>query len=324
VCPGNHDINNPDARSFQGEGSSPVDSVTPEQFAELYDDFGYGQALERHPDSLSYLAEPSPGLWVMAIDSCKYRDNLSGEPPVSEISGALSESTLGWIEAKLGEARQKGKRVFGFMHHNLVEHFTLQSTLTGLGDEYVVDDWLNVSRRLSQAGLKLVFTGHYHAQDVTRQSWEGSDLFLFDVETGSLATYPDPFRIVDLDAEGRVGIESRFIESIDYDTDGVAFPDYSRSFLQSGIEGLAVGYLQFLGVSEEVAAQMKPVAVETLLAHYAGDENPDESSRQLVQGYVASGDLAVALLGGYLESLQTDLAPADNQVGLNMDTGEVE
>ncbi|MBN1652510.1 MAG: metallophosphoesterase [Deltaproteobacteria bacterium] len=322
VCPGNHDINNPDARSFEGETTIPVDSVTPEEFAELYADFGYRQAIERAPDSLGYLAEPVEGLWVLAIDSCKYRDNLASG--ISEISGALSESTLSWIERVVAEAKQKKKSFFGFMHHNLVEHFTEQSKLPLLGDEYVVDDWMQVSRRVAEAGLRLVFSGHYHAQDITKQSWQESDLFLFDVETGSLITYPDPFRKVSIEKNGRVEITSEFVDSIDFDTDDLDFLEYSKRFLHSGIDNLAVDYLNLLGVSERDALAMRPIAVETLLAHYAGDEDPSEQSRLQVEGYMASSDLGVSVLAGYLKSLQTDLPPADNDAIFNIETGEIE
>lgn len=322
ICPGNHDINNPDARSFEGETASPVPSVSPEEFAELYADFGYGQAIERDPDSLSYLVEPVEGLWVIAIDSCKYHDNLS--TGVSAIGGALSESTLGWIEDRLAEADEKNKLVFGFMHHGLVEHFTNESSLPYLGDEYVVDEWQVVSQRLFEAGLRLVFTGHYHAQDITKQSWQESDQFLFDVQTGSLVSYPNPFRTITLSADGRVEIASYFIESIDYDTGELGFGDYSRGFLVSGIDGLALTYLALMGLSEQDAEQVRPVAVESLVAHYAGDENPSAQSQNAVEEFVASSDAFVSLLAGFLQSLQTDLPPSDNDVAFDIETGEIE
>jgi len=322
LCPGNHDINNPDAQSFDGETASPVPSVSPEEFVDLYADFGYEQAIERDPDSLSYLVEPVEGLWVIAIDSCKYQDNLS--TGVSAVGGALSESTLGWIEDQLAEASEMNKRVFGFMHHSLVEHFTNESSLPLLGDEYVVDEWQVVSQRLSEAGLRLVFTGHYHAQDVTKQSWQESGQFLFDVQTGSLVSYPNPFRTITLSAVGRVEVASHFIESIDYDTGESDFRDYSRKFLVSGIDGLALTILALFGLSEQDAEQVRPVAVESMVSHYAGDENPSAQSQNQVAEFVASSDALISWLAGYLQSLQTDLPPSDNHVTFDIETGEIE
>lgn len=322
VCPGNHDINNPDAHSFEGENALPVPSVSPDEFAELYADFGYDQAIERGPGSLSYLVEPVEGLWVIAIDSCKYQDNLSTGIP--DVSGALSEATLGWIEDKLAQATEEDKLVFAFMHHGLIEHFTNQSILPGLGNEYVVDDWQTVSRRLSEAGLRLVFTGHYHAQDVTERDWDEDGQFLFDVETGSLVSYPNPFRTITMRIEGRVEVASHFVDSIDYDIGDSDFQDYSREFLVSGLDNLALSYLALLGLSEQAADQVRPVAVESLVAHYAGDEDPSEQSRQQVEEFLESSDPAVAVVAGFLDSLQSDLPPPDNDVAFDIETGEIE
>ncbi len=322
VCPGNHDVNNPHALSFDGDSTSPVDNVSPEGFAELYADFGYDQALERHADSLSYLIEPVEGLWVLALDSCKYGDNATNNS--SEVSGALDESLLSWMEAKVAEAEQQGKKVFAFMHHGLVEHYSGQSTLPGIGTPYVIDGWLSVSQRAAEAGLTLIFTGHYHAQDVTRQSWEGSQAFVFDVETGSLISYPNPYRMVSIDPGGRVDITSAFIDAIDYDLGGQSFPDYARQFLAEGFGGIAEAYITAFGVPADTVQELKPVAVEAFMQHYGGDEDPDQQTLQAVEEYLASSDPIIAVLGGYADGLLTDLEPADNQVIFNMQTGEIE
>ena len=69
VVPGNHDILNPRASRYVGGSSEAVASVTPAEFAALYGDFGYDSAVSRDPDSLSYVAEAVPGLWLLALDS---------------------------------------------------------------------------------------------------------------------------------------------------------------------------------------------------------------------------------------------------------------
>jgi hypothetical protein len=65
VIPGNHDINNPDAFSYDGETKTPVPTITKDEFATLYQQFGYGEAVARDPNSLSYVAEPVPGLRIL-------------------------------------------------------------------------------------------------------------------------------------------------------------------------------------------------------------------------------------------------------------------
>jgi 3',5'-cyclic AMP phosphodiesterase CpdA len=65
VVPGNNDILNPDAFSFTTEPPVPVNSITPEQFAEIYGNFGYGEARYRDNNSLSYICEPYTNLWIL-------------------------------------------------------------------------------------------------------------------------------------------------------------------------------------------------------------------------------------------------------------------
>ena len=69
-----------------------------------------------------------------------------------------------------------------------------------LFSDYLLDDWATVSKLFADAGMRMVFTGHYHAQDVVKRSIKTADTpsFIFDVETGSLVTYPVPYRIVTL------------------------------------------------------------------------------------------------------------------------------
>ena len=73
VVPGNHDINNPDAVRFTGATTHRVPSVSPQLFKAIYRPFGYGEAIEQDRHSLSYVAEPVKGVWLLAIDSCKVR-----------------------------------------------------------------------------------------------------------------------------------------------------------------------------------------------------------------------------------------------------------
>ena len=45
----------------------------------------------------------------------------------------------------------------------------------------------------------MVFTGHMHGNDISKYSLNNSDLY--DIETGSLLTYPSPIKIINVDRE---------------------------------------------------------------------------------------------------------------------------
>jgi DNA repair exonuclease SbcCD nuclease subunit len=61
VVPGNHDINNPASSSYKGNKATFTDNISPEQFKNIYNSFGFSEAISRDKDSLSYVVEPVPG-----------------------------------------------------------------------------------------------------------------------------------------------------------------------------------------------------------------------------------------------------------------------
>ncbi len=321
VVPGNHDINNPHAKAFDSDTPTEIDSVTPDEFEDIYSTMGFGDAIERDDNSLSYIAEPVSGLWVFCLDSCKYDSNYNDGSP--ETSGAFSDETLSWIIENIQTAKEKNKTIIATMHHGMIEHFTGQSQLTGLGDEYVVDDWETVSETLAAQGLNLVFTGHYHAQDAVKRTMD-DDSFIFDVETGSLVTYPIPIRYVSIAEDNSVEISTELVEEIDYDTGEDTFPDYAYDYLVNGLTVQAPYYLiNGFGLPTETAAEMTSYIVSAMVAHYSGDESPTTEDLTAIATYMADSDSTVAMVGSVLGSLWTDLAPSDLNFGFSLDDGVV-
>ncbi|WP_419660786.1 choice-of-anchor I family protein [Desulfosarcina variabilis] len=313
VCPGNHDINNPHAVSFNGDTTASVPTVTPIEFADIYNEYGYGEAIERDPASLSYLAEPVPGLWVLALDVAIYEDNLSNGTP--ETGGAFRPETLTWALEKLAEARTMGKQVIAIEHHGITEHYTGQSTAFA---DYVIDDWQTVSATLANAGLQMVFTGHYHANDITETTTDDGLPTLFDIETGSLVTYPCPVRFVSVTQTG-AAIHTEYISKIDYDTGDVSFPEYAENFLYEGLLGIAQYTLtNQYGLPEAQTTALAPYVADAFAAHYIGDETPDAATLAFIQGLLSDSDATVQFLGQSLYSLWTDLPPADANTFLDL------
>lgn len=316
VVPGNHDVNNPHAYAYADTEEIPTDTVSPETFAEIYGDFGYDEALYWDTDSLSYIAEPAPGLWLFALDSCRYDENLTLGKPVT--SGRFSETTLNWILTNLEKAQIQGKKVMAMMHHGLLEHFTGQSQANP-GSEYVIESWGTVSETLAKAGLSLVFTGHFHAQDITSETWEsdGKTYTLTDVETGSLVTYPSPFRKVTRYLNDEYRIESQNITEISYDTAPLTFAEYAEDYLESGLYDLARYSLTLpadqggYGIPAQQAEMIAPMITDAFKAHYTGNENPSGETLAAISTFLGSSDPTTLILGQTLYSLWTDPEPDD-------------
>lgn len=309
VVPGNHDVENGISRRYTKEGAEPVKTVSPAEFKKIYADYGYAAPLDADAASLSYVVEPVPGLWVLALDSCLWRKNKPGKHPVTD--GRFSGQTLKWIEEMLIRAKQQEKAVLAFMHHGLMEHYPANEKYYG---EYVVDNSDTLTRLFAAYGVRLVFTGHFHAQDITAKNPEQQESRVFDVETGSLVTYPCPYRTVAFSGHGTCTIESRFIESIDsVDTD---FPDYARDFAFRGIVGLADKALEEYWVSEKGRDILAPQIAEAYVAHLEGDEKPPEEVLT-TKGTGLMGRIVVFFQKDLVQGWQTDFWPTDNRLTID-------
>lgn len=315
VIPGNHDINNPHAMSFSGATATPVPTVSPAEFSSVYYQFGYGEAKATDANSLSYVVEPVPGLVLLGLDSCKYADNFTKNYPVT--SGAYSAATQAWIVDQINAARSAGKQVIAMQHHGILEHYMGQSQAFS---EYVIDDYQNVSESFAKAGLGLMFTGHYHANDITEKTWTDTGDKLYDVETGSLVTAPCPYRIVTLHGNNAAQVETKQVQEIDYDTNGLAFPEYAQQFLYEGLMGIAQYTLKMqYGLPDAQVAALAPLVANAFQAHYAGDEKADATTMSTINSFIGSSDPTTKFLGQTLYALWTDLAPADNRALLSLD-----
>jgi hypothetical protein len=115
-----------------------------------------------------------------------------------------------------------------------MEHYAGQKTLFS---EYVLDNYQDIDQLFASYGMKVVFTGHYHAQDVAGTTLPAGSLF--DIETGSTVTYPCPYRIMNLDSGGVLTVNSYRITNINYNLGGQDFQTYAASFLQTGLMGIS-------------------------------------------------------------------------------------
>lgn len=298
---GNHDINNPDAKKFVKDKTMKTETVQANKIPVIYSQFGFAEALYRDPNSLSYVAEPINGLWVIAIDANKYSDNV--DKPIT--SGAIKPATLTWVKAKLAEAAEKGKMVVGMMHHGLVEHYSMQNAVD---PGYVIDDYPAVADQLMDAGLKVIFTGHYHATDITKRT--KGDKFIFDVETGSTVTYPCTYRMLTIkDNKFRFEFQPILPYSI---PNGDAY-NYSVKYL-----GIYFTYLlTYRGFPPADAAALAPAFAGSAMTHFAGDEPAIPMEINYVINML-KGNTQTYALGLAMESLWSDLGVPDNNVTLNM------
>lgn len=313
VVPGNHDIMNGHAKRYRGDTTEPVDTVSSEDFRKIYAAYGYAAPVASDKASLSYVVEPVGGLWVLALDSCLWRKQKPGGNPITD--GEFTNETMQWIEDILIRSKREKKAVIAFMHHGIVEHYPHNEKFYGA---YIVNNAEEVAGLFAAYGVRMVFTGHFHAQDITLHRQKDGKQFVFDIETGSFVTYPCPFRVVSISKGQQARIESRFIGSIASMRQG--FRQYARRYVFEGTVGMADKALKGYRVSKKDMRVVSPVVAEAYVVHLTGDEKKPE--KMFPEGLGLMGKVVMRFQGNLIKGWYTDLPPADGRIVIDLKTGE--
>lgn len=284
VIPGNHD--------FWDAGVA--------DFKEIYQSFGYSDAIAQDTLSASYVAELNDEYRLLAIDSTK-----PGQSP-----HGMTQARVDWIEAQCKQAATDGKKVIAMMHHNLIEHFVLAKTLHKTA---IVEGDVALAEVLATNGVKYIFTGHTHDTDIAAYTAEDGSV-IYDVVTGALFSYPCPYRVVNF--SDSVTFETRKVQSVDVSllppgitenaiemakTDMV---QYSKICTWIGVRNTIAGYAsasslkRLLKLDKEKDAAMWGIVdkVGTKIAeslNWSLNASNAEEGSMSIEGYLAEYDIEV-------------------------------
>ncbi len=206
VINGNHDLYNyTDACTFENGKKESAETTEQDDFKTIYANFGYnGDYNARYFENpnadqgelagqMSYTVDLGK-FRIVAIDSCCYSPDGGNGMGTNEhiTAGRIDEDLMPWVVGQIKDAEEAGDTVIGLMHHGVVPHFQGEEDLLY---EYVVDDWQNVATQLADAGMRYVFTGHMHANDISQYTSVSGNT-ITDLETGSLSSWMSPQRHV--------------------------------------------------------------------------------------------------------------------------------
>ena len=168
VIPGNHDF---DYYPFTYNNDSIIYSnqIEAKDFKEIYQDYGYKDALSVDENSLSYLYKLSDSTCLLALDTLNKYGNVDGE---------ISEDTLLWIDDQLDYADKHNMRVIAVGHHNLYTHNYLYDFGYRINNAEKIIDLFN------KHNVKLYLSGHMHIQDILNTR------YVTEVLNSSFTIYP--------------------------------------------------------------------------------------------------------------------------------------
>ena len=187
VLPGNHDVYNENAARYRGGSFERVPFADSESFAEIYRDFGPGEALSADSDSLSYVWQLNEQVWIMMLD----------ENTAHDFCG-LSDRSFQWIEAQLQKAREEGRFVLVAGHQNVFQHSIFRGG-------YVIQGAQRLQELLRRYGVPLCLSGHLHTQHVLSEDG------LTEIAASALCSYPCQYAVLTAE-DGRLRYGTRRLD----------------------------------------------------------------------------------------------------------------
>ncbi|MGN7763681.1 metallophosphoesterase [Paenibacillus sp. 22594] len=313
VIPGNHDLNNPWARSFKADKQVVAEHITPGDFTELYSDFGYSEAISRDKDSLSYLVQAAPRLYLLMIDSSQYANNESYGFPQTD--GRILPSTLSWMDECAKLAAEKQASVITVMHHNLLSHTSM--SVSG----FKLNNSQETMKTLRKDGLNLVLSGHIHMQDIARDSdpttdgtADSGDTPVYDIATSAMAVNPHQYGAMRFDPVTRavtyhttaVDVEGWAKANGNTDPHLLAFKSYAEGVFAGQSYSKAMGRLKDSTFSESEKKSMAEVMARLNVNYFAGTAASALDEIKSMPGYELWMGMDGGFMSGYIQSMAKD------------------
>lgn len=302
VIPGNHDINNPQAAQFVGDTFLGAENITPEEFEEIYQDFGYNEAVSRDPASLSYVYQINDYTRALMLDTCQYE-------PKNLVGGMIRDDTYDWIEEQMEEAWNLGMNVIPVAHHNLLDESEVYlQDCTIEHSEQLID-------QLESWEVPLFLSGHLHVQHYMRS---GSDTGIYEIVTSSLSTPPCQYGVLYYGDDGSfryhtnsLDMEGWAKETGSTDKNLLSFDEFGKKFLSKVFYNQAQDEFKSLDTFKDLTKyqkeQMAKVYAELNAACYAGKVADIRDKAMAKAGYKMWEEEGYpSILAQYLEWITSD------------------
>ncbi|MBK1812826.1 metallophosphoesterase [Clostridium sp. YIM B02505] len=313
VIPGNHDILNPYARGFKGDKQFVTDNITDKDFSKIYSNFGYSEAISRDEDTLSYLATPTEDVWLLMLDTNKYKSNISIGAP--QLGGELTHKTLNWIKKCSELAKEKGATIITVMHHNILDH----SDVVRKG--FTLDNNEEALKIFKENKLDLVLSGHIHIQDIASDNKDNPELY--DIATNSLAAYPHQYGILKYSSKdesftystAKVNVAQWTKDNGIKDDKLNNFDKYSEDYFGNFAYNMISKHFTVTDNYSDAEIRLMSETMKTLnLRYFAGTENLNSNDVINSEGFKILTNSSEDFFKSYVQSISSDKDTDDNNL----------
>ncbi|MDN4501531.1 metallophosphoesterase [Alteromonadaceae bacterium BrNp21-10] len=196
---------------------------------------GSGGEYKKNNDTLcsdmtdtSYVVEPVPGLWLLAIDANVYLPTAMNEQGELRYDGSGNagynkvishkKHLIKWIKTVVEQAQQQHKKLISFSHFPMAEFYDGQSDSVRRvfgNDAFQLarEPQDSVSELLANTGLQIHVGGHMHMND-SRVIHSSSGKTLVNIQGPSLAAYIPAYKMLSFSSDTQLKVQTILLENV--------------------------------------------------------------------------------------------------------------
>ena len=193
-----------DTFAFNENGRYSPEHTERDELAELYADFGFGDAIAVDKEHLSYVAQLSDNVRLFALNCDLKKDGRYH----------FFDEQLEWIEEQAKKAKEDNQTVVAMCHYPIMPGQPLFSLISST----YINEAHKFATFLADNGIHIIFTGHMHNQSINELITEKGNKF-YDITTGSVIADPAFIRLVSIIDDNTVDIKSIPTPDFEWDTD---------------------------------------------------------------------------------------------------------
>ncbi len=208
---------------FNENGRFEPEGIQRDELFDIYSEYGFGDAIAADREHLSYVAQLSDGVRLLALNNDGSRDGIR----------KFDQAQIDWIKQQTAKAREDGQMMIAMNHFPLLPP---QPLFTIIGSAMQKQSAKAV-QLLADEGVGIVFTGHMHQQSINEYVTEKGNK-IYDVCTGSVIADPAVIRHITIKDENTVEIKSIPTPDFEWDTKGKDCKQYLKDTFDAMIVNL--------------------------------------------------------------------------------------